>query len=76
MRWTSGRKAEIVVAIERGLITTEEAKRRYELSDEELAAWTRAYATYGRYGLHVTKLRERTRPAQSANRRHPSGEIQ
>ena len=61
MRWTSRRKAEVVVAIEKGLITPEEAKRRYELSDEELAAWVRDYAAYGQDGLGV-KI---TAPAQA-----------
>jgi hypothetical protein len=68
MRWTSRRKAEVVVAIEKGLITPEEAKRRYELSDEELAAWVRDYAAYGQDGLGVKKRRPRKRIAQGRSR--------
>jgi hypothetical protein len=72
MRWTSRRKAEVVVAIEKGLITPEEAKRRYELSEEELAAWVRDYAAYGQDGLGVKKRRPRKRIAQ-ADRDQPVG---
>ncbi len=56
MRWTPKRKAEIVVAINEGLITNAEANRYYGLSDEELAAWMRDYDAHGRAGLRVTKL--------------------
>ena len=58
MRWTAKRKAEIVVAIKDGEISTEEAKRRYEVSDDELAAWMRDYDLHGRPGLLVTKLQQ------------------
>ena len=71
MRWTSRRKAEIVVEIEKGLITPEEAKRRYELSDEELAAWVRDYAAYGQVGLGVKQRRPRKRITK-ADRDHLS----
>ena len=71
MRWTSRRKAEIVVEIEKGLITPEEAKRRYELSDEELAAWVRDYAAYGQDGLGVKQRRPRKRITK-ADRDHLS----
>jgi hypothetical protein len=42
LRWTPGRKAQIVAALESGLITSEQACRWYNLVDEELAAWRRA----------------------------------
>jgi len=58
MRWTVRRKEEIIVAISDGEISTAEAKRQYDLSGEELPSWMRDYATHGRPGLRVTKLRE------------------
>jgi hypothetical protein len=73
MRWTSRRKAEIVVAIEKGLITPEEAKRRYELSEEELAAWVRDYAAYGQDGLGVKIRRPRKRITQGQSRSPVAG---
>jgi len=62
MRWTARRKEGIIVAIENGVISPAEAQRQNELSDEELAAWRRDYATHGRPGLLVTKLQHQHRP--------------
>jgi len=56
MRWTARRKEEIIVGLEAGMITTAEAQKRHGLSDDELAAWRRDYATHGLPGLHVTTL--------------------
>lgn len=72
MRWTSRRKAEVVLAIEKNFITTAEANERYELSDEELAAWMRDYAAHGIAGLRATRLRQyhpNGRPAHKSQRR-------
>lgn len=55
MRWTPRRKAEVIVSIEKRLITIEEAKALFELSDEELSIWTHDYITYGMAGLRVTR---------------------
>jgi hypothetical protein len=68
MRWTPTRKAETVIAIEKGSITTEEAKKKnYGLSDEELAAWMCNYAVRGPAGLRATKPRhDRSRLPQEA----------
>ena len=67
MRWTPTRKAETVIAIEKGSITTEEAKKNYRLSDEELAAWMCNYSVRGLAGLRATKRRhDRSRLPQEA----------
>ena len=58
MRWTPKRRAESVVAIEKGLIATAEAQRQYGLSEEELTAWVRDYAAHGPPGLRVTRLQQ------------------
>ena len=55
------------------------SERRYELSDEELAAWVRDYAAYGQDGLGVKKRRWRKRinqgrlrpPVGAGDRWHP-----
>jgi len=52
-RWSSRRKAAVVVAIRGGLITREEACGRYLLSDEELAGWERAFDRSGIPGLRI-----------------------
>jgi hypothetical protein len=52
-RWSSRRKAAVVVAIRTGVITREEACRRYLLSEEELAGWERAFDRSGIPGLRI-----------------------
>ncbi|MGV7122314.1 DUF1153 domain-containing protein [Sphingopyxis sp. 550A] len=53
--WVSRRKAEVLAAIDGGLIPASEARARYRLSPEELAAWRRAVDRAGVPGLRVTK---------------------
>jgi hypothetical protein len=44
-RWVMRRKAEVVVAVRGGLLTLDDACRRYRLTVEEFAAWQRAVET-------------------------------
>lgn len=53
-RWTYVRKGAVLQGIEQGIITADEAKRRYALSDEELAEWQAAFSRNGHAGLRVT----------------------
>ena len=55
-RWVTRRKAVIVNAVRTGVISLEEACRRYELSVEEFLTWQRAIDTHGVPGLRVTRL--------------------
>ena len=55
LRWTPRRKAEVVYAINGGLLTVDEACERYSLTLEELTGWQRAAAQFGLTGLRVTK---------------------
>ena len=41
-RWVIRRKGEVVAAVHGGLLTLDEACRRYRLTLEEYTAWTRA----------------------------------
>ena len=52
-RWVSRRKAEVVAAVQGGLITLEEACERYRLSVEEYLSWQHAIARYGMDGLQI-----------------------
>lgn len=54
IRWSVGRKANVVAAIKAGAISLEEAMRRYELSEEELLAWQEAVDSHGSEGLRLT----------------------
>jgi hypothetical protein len=54
-RWVVRRKAEVVAAVNGGLLTSDEACERYSLTLEEFAAWQRAVDRAGMKGLRVTK---------------------
>ena len=55
-RWVVRRKAEVVAAVEGGLLTFEEVCERYDLSVEEFASWKRAVERSGMPGLRVTRI--------------------
>lgn len=55
-RWVVRRKAEVVAAVEGGLITIAEACNRYGLTLEELASWQRAVEREGMQGLRATRV--------------------
>jgi len=62
-RWVPRRKAQVVAAVELGVLTAEDACRRYDLTLEELESWKQLYRRHGRKGLRVTHLhRYRERP--------------
>lgn len=54
--WVSRRKAELLAAIDGGMLTTGEACARYRLSLEELAAWRHAIDRSGIPGLRITRV--------------------
>ena len=56
-RWVTRRKAAVVRAVLSGLITRDEAKRRYDLSDEELDDWIGRAREEGLDGLRATQRR-------------------
>jgi hypothetical protein len=57
-RWVIRRKAEVVAAVNGGLLTVEEACKRYTLALEEFASWQRAIERSGMPGLRVTRTQE------------------
>lgn len=52
-RWVSRRKAQVVAAVRSGLLSMEEARIRYALSEEEFRSWQVAFDRYGLEGLRV-----------------------
>ena len=68
IRWSSHRKAAVVLATRAGVIAREEALERYLLCDEELAGWEAAFDRNGIHGLLVTGDHPR-RGAPLINRR-------
>ncbi len=59
--WVTHRKAEVVAAIRRGLISREEACDRYGISSEELLSWQRLLNEHGLRGLRATRQPRRAR---------------
>lgn len=55
-RWVVRRKAEVVAAVNGGLLTVEEVCARYSLTLEEFAGWQRAVDRSGMPGLRVTRI--------------------
>jgi hypothetical protein len=55
-RWVVRRKAEVVAAVNGGLLTVDEVCERYALTLEEFAGWQRAVDRSGMPGLRVTRI--------------------
>jgi hypothetical protein len=57
-RWVIRRKAEVVAGVRAGLLSLEEACRRYKLSIEEFLSWQRLIERHGVAGLRATRLQD------------------
>jgi len=57
-RWVASRKAAVVRAVTVGLITRDEAKETYVLSDDELAEWETAVRDHGEGALKATSVQK------------------
>jgi len=55
-RWVIRRKAEVVAAVNGGLLTIDDVLERYNLTLEEFASWQRAVDRSGMQGLRVTRI--------------------
>jgi hypothetical protein len=55
-RWVARRKAAVVAAVNGGMLTSEEACERWDLSEEELDSWCAATARHGVNALRTTAL--------------------
>ena len=56
-RWVVRRKAEVVAAVNGGLLSIDEVLERYNLTLEEFAGWQRAVDRSGMPGLRVTRIK-------------------
>lgn len=55
-RWVVRRKAEVVAAVNGGLLSIDDVLKRYGLTLEEFASWQRAVDRSGMQGLRVTRI--------------------
>ena len=67
-RWVASRKAQVVAAVEAGLLTLEEVQQRYSLSLEEFYGWQYALEREGIAGLWVSARQH----ARTGRRARPS----
>ena len=70
-RWVASRKAQVVAAVQSGLMTIDEVMARYHLSLEEFYSWQRAMDRAGISGLRVAWSQE-DRSARRRERDHVS----
>lgn len=61
-RWVIRRKAEVVAAVQGGLMSLTDACQRYSLSIEEYLAWEKAIEDNGLQGLRTTRLQHYRAP--------------
>ncbi len=57
-RWVASRKAAVVKAVTAGLISADDACRRYGLSEEELGSWQNAVSEHGEQALRATTVQK------------------
>ncbi len=57
-RWVIRRKAEVVAAVRGGLLTLNEACKRYTLTTEEFLGWQRTIERHGISGLRATRVQQ------------------
>lgn len=57
-RWVASRKALVVRGVIYGLITQDEAQKRYAISEDEFQEWLRAVTLHGEEALKATALQK------------------
>jgi hypothetical protein len=57
-RWVIRRKAEVVAAVRGGLLSLEDACKRYTLTVEEFLSWQASIDDHGLAGLRTTRIQE------------------
>jgi Protein of unknown function (DUF1153) len=67
-RWVIRRKAIVVAAVRGGLLSLEDACKRYTLSTEEFLSWQAAIDAHGMPGLRATRIQIYRPQPPAANR--------
>lgn len=57
-RWVTRRKAEVVIAVRGGLLSIEDACKRYKLTLDEFLSWQRSIEKHGLPGLRATRIQD------------------
>ena len=61
-RWVASRKAAVVKAVKFGLLTADQAMKRYHLSEEELGHWIQSAESHGEEALKTTRIQKYRQP--------------
>lgn len=70
-RWVASRKAQVVAAVDSGMLTIEQVLRRYNLTLEEFSGWQRAMDRAGVSGLRIAAV-QRDRAERRRHHREPA----
>jgi hypothetical protein len=70
-RWVVSRKALVVDAVRKGLITLSDVCARYNLSEEEIRSWMKLSEKGGSRALRVTRLQDYRRKIKDAEAAPP-----
>lgn len=57
-RWVMRRKAQVVAAVRKNVLSLEDACTRYHLSEEEFNSWAKLLDRHGMHGLRATRIQE------------------
>ncbi len=57
-RWIAHRKAELVAAVQGGLLTVDEVCACYDIDLEEFVSWQRGMSRLGLRGVFVTRVKK------------------
>ncbi len=57
-RWVMRRKAQVVTAVRKGVLSLPEACERYHLSEEEFNSWANLMDSHGMHGLRATRIQD------------------
>ena len=60
-RWSMRRKAEVVAAVRGGLLSLDDACKRYSMTIDEFVIWQRLIERHGLPGLRATKVQDYVR---------------
>src|ERR1700751_2263599 len=70
-RWVVRRKAEVVAAVQGGLLSLDDACSRYTLDPGEFLSWQNCIACSGVAGLRVTRIQSRPKSRKRSGGRRP-----
>ena len=69
-RWVTRRKAQVVAAVRKGILSLDEACARYTLSVEEFLNWQELIDRHGMRALRATRVKEYRKKSKNKSDNH------